>query len=87
MAVFCECCFCRYGDSYKWTTDGSCMLKHHLVIDTTGSDVDQQVQQVVGFVQSLQAATDRCAAAAASKAAAFAQRGPDQKAFKAMENC
>lgn len=47
-----------YGDSYKWTTDGSCVLQHLVVVDTTaaGSALQDQVQQVMEFLLALQQA-------------------------------
>jgi hypothetical protein len=65
---------CRYGDSYQWTTDGSCAVEHLLTVDTTATSMEQQVQQVLGFLQSAQSgyssSGNKAAAAASSKQAA-----------------
>jgi hypothetical protein len=70
MSALPSLCYCgRYGDSYKWTTDGSCHLQHLLVVDTTASSLQQQVARVLEFLGSLEEGDSTAATAAASAAA------------------
>jgi hypothetical protein len=47
---------CRYDACWRWSTDGSRHLQHHLQLDTTAGSLQDNLQQLLQFVAGISAA-------------------------------
>jgi hypothetical protein len=47
----------RYNGCWRWSTDGSRSLQHHLLLDTTAGSLQDNLRQVLWFVAEVKAAS------------------------------
>ncbi|WIA15383.1 hypothetical protein OEZ85_002045 [Tetradesmus obliquus] len=55
----------RYDGCWRWSTDGSRSLQHHLLLDTTAGSLQDSLQQVLLFVAEVAASSRQLAGAPA----------------------